>query len=834
MTYTPFEHTSINNDGYTKQDTNTITLDANQDSHLPLPENSFVTEADMLKDGADLVLKTPEGTVIVENYFSQEPPPFLVAPDGKTLTPDLVKSFARSPQEYANADLNTNDASPVGAVQEIVGEAHVIRTDGTVETIGIGTHIHQGDIIETEEDGAVNIMFIDETTFAISEDARLAIDEYVFDPATQSGTTNFSVLKGVFVFTSGLIGREDPDDVMIDTPSGSIGIRGTIIAGNVNNGEITVIEGAIVLYDFSGNTLTLSNQYETARFDEVSQTIEYVGELGADDVAENFSSVSSVSGELFSSIEDTTQEPQNNIGEEPAAATESEAGVKESIEENANASPTPTEEDTIITSDDITDSNIEDLNSAPADALASTNDTQTTQDDTTNTAAEITTSEPLATNTSDGSDTPSFHITITPFLVAENTVGAAVAKVTGNFAELTNLDLLGLSSNFYEAIRQDSNTFIIKLKSTINLDAENLHPLNIAATNGLGTATITQRIDLNIAHENDPIIQTNIADPDYFSGTNGSYTIYNMAQEFHDPEGRINNFTLSASDGRFENIAINSSGQLVIDLIDTGITDGATTFDITAHAWDGTASTKTFSYDFFATTYYSDPTTANITTGTKVSTNAETINILATNAKVYADSDFTDNTINVAVTHATVKAGAGDDTFVINDDNYILYGESGADTFIVQSGLGFIYGGDGNDNIKLDAVPASNLTGASATSTVLDGGGGYDVFVLNEGAAIDFSVIDSGIIRNIEELLTQQGATNVIDINYNDVIAMTGEANRLAINTDNLDTVNFNNTEGTTFVHGGTVTQAGEDYNLFTDGNITLLIDTEAANVTGI
>ena len=75
----------------------------------------------------------------------------------------------------------------------------------------------------------------------------------------QTKAQDFSVLKGVFVFTSGLIGREDPDDVNIDTPSGSIGIRGTIIAGDTNSGEITVVEGAIVLRDFAGNEMTLAD-----------------------------------------------------------------------------------------------------------------------------------------------------------------------------------------------------------------------------------------------------------------------------------------------------------------------------------------------------------------------------------------------------------------------------------------------------------------------------------------------------------------------------------------------------------------------------------------------
>lgn len=78
------------------------------------------------------------------------------------------------------------------------------------------------------------------------EDPSLAIDKYAFDSGTESGGSDFSVLKGMLVYTSGLIGRADPLDVHSHTPAGAIGIRGTIITG-----EVTEVKGAIVLHDFN-------------------------------------------------------------------------------------------------------------------------------------------------------------------------------------------------------------------------------------------------------------------------------------------------------------------------------------------------------------------------------------------------------------------------------------------------------------------------------------------------------------------------------------------------------------------------------------------------------
>ena len=196
--FDPTENNSFQDSNSEQSPEQNLTLSYNGQDRIDLPDESFVRDADFSRDGTDLVLETDQGTVTVENYFAGISPPNLVAPNGTTLTPELVQSFTQSEMQYAESGGAMNDASPIGAVQEISGEVTVIRTNGIVESASIGTPIYQGDVIETNESGAVNILFMDETTFAISEDARLAIDEYVFDPATQSGTSNFSVLKGVF------------------------------------------------------------------------------------------------------------------------------------------------------------------------------------------------------------------------------------------------------------------------------------------------------------------------------------------------------------------------------------------------------------------------------------------------------------------------------------------------------------------------------------------------------------------------------------------------------------------------------------------------------------
>lgn len=122
-------------------------------------------------------------------------------------------------------DVGTNG---VGSVDEIHGHVTVKHPDGTTATLKFGDLIMMGDIVETDASGTVHILFIDDTDLKIGKNARLAIDEYVFDSGPQRGSSSVSMLRGVFEYTSGLIGHNDPDNgEHVHTGYGNIGVRGT-------------------------------------------------------------------------------------------------------------------------------------------------------------------------------------------------------------------------------------------------------------------------------------------------------------------------------------------------------------------------------------------------------------------------------------------------------------------------------------------------------------------------------------------------------------------------------------------------------------------------------
>jgi hypothetical protein len=127
------------------------------------------------------------------------------------------------------------DANPVGKVITVTGTAHIehatavvvqanLPTSGVGET-KIGDLVYRGDLIQTAADGALGIIFVDGSSFNFSSNARMEVNEFVYDPHGQSNSTLISLTEGTFNFIAGSIAKTG--DMKVDTPVGVVGIRGT-------------------------------------------------------------------------------------------------------------------------------------------------------------------------------------------------------------------------------------------------------------------------------------------------------------------------------------------------------------------------------------------------------------------------------------------------------------------------------------------------------------------------------------------------------------------------------------------------------------------------------
>jgi FecR-like protein len=127
------------------------------------------------------------------------------------------------------------DANPVGKVMTVGGSAHIQHVTGAVVQANlpasgngdakIGDLVYRGDMIQTGVDGALGITFVDGSSFSFSSNARMEVNEFVYDPHGDSNLTLISLTQGTFNFIAGSIAKTG--DMKIDTPVGTVGIRGT-------------------------------------------------------------------------------------------------------------------------------------------------------------------------------------------------------------------------------------------------------------------------------------------------------------------------------------------------------------------------------------------------------------------------------------------------------------------------------------------------------------------------------------------------------------------------------------------------------------------------------
>ena len=208
---------------------NATVIEADFDN-AALPVNgAYLQDASYARDGDDLVLNANrDDEIVVRDFFGDGLAPNLTADSGHQIAFETVQHLAGplAPAQYAQAD-GISGKEPIGQIEDLKGDVRATHTDGTSVVLAEGDKVFQGDVIETGNDGQIGIRFADETKMALDSDARIVLDELVYSPGSESGSAVFSLIKGAMVFVSGEIAHNDPDAMMVKTPTATIGIRGT-------------------------------------------------------------------------------------------------------------------------------------------------------------------------------------------------------------------------------------------------------------------------------------------------------------------------------------------------------------------------------------------------------------------------------------------------------------------------------------------------------------------------------------------------------------------------------------------------------------------------------
>lgn len=114
-------------------------------------------------------------------------------------------------------------ASEIGVIGFVIGNA--FNQDG--KKLNVGDPIFYGNTIKTDESGKSQIMFLDQTVMTIGSNTELIIDEFVYDPENSDGKLLSTIKSGSIKILTGKISEKNPENLVVDTPAGTIGTRGT-------------------------------------------------------------------------------------------------------------------------------------------------------------------------------------------------------------------------------------------------------------------------------------------------------------------------------------------------------------------------------------------------------------------------------------------------------------------------------------------------------------------------------------------------------------------------------------------------------------------------------
>ena len=113
-------------------------------------------------------------------------------------------------------DVFEQTGSP-GEIQRASGEELIAKLNAPIVSM---------DTVQTEN-GRLKIKFVDDTQVSMTEHTVVEINEYVYDPNPSNSKMALNFAQGTARFATGKLGLVPRENIAIQTPTASIGIRGT-------------------------------------------------------------------------------------------------------------------------------------------------------------------------------------------------------------------------------------------------------------------------------------------------------------------------------------------------------------------------------------------------------------------------------------------------------------------------------------------------------------------------------------------------------------------------------------------------------------------------------
>lgn len=205
-----------------------------------------------------------------------------------------------------------------GSAMVAIPSIQAVLGNSAPRTIAIGNEIFRNEQITTGPEGHLHILFRDESNMTLGPNAAITIDEYVYDPATGTGSLVVQQAAGVMRFIGGAISKSG--NVSIATVVGTIGVRGGVALIRVLEGggiqaffvfgdQMTVesINGDSIAIDTAGFSFNISSDGEISPPAEINAT-ELSDTLNALESPVNSVTAVNVPDAVLNNLQDRLQE----------------------------------------------------------------------------------------------------------------------------------------------------------------------------------------------------------------------------------------------------------------------------------------------------------------------------------------------------------------------------------------------------------------------------------------------------------------------------------------------------------------------------------------------
>lgn len=154
---------------------------------------------------------------------------FIVLSGTAAIWPAIVQAQNQPAQVPAPNQTAAPATAPVdqsvGQVATLHGSATVSRGSAAAIALKVADPIFAKDVLQTAADAALGVTFDDETTFSLSANTRIVVDEFVYQQNGQGNSASFHVALGTAAFVASLVAKTG--DMKITTDAATLGIRGT-------------------------------------------------------------------------------------------------------------------------------------------------------------------------------------------------------------------------------------------------------------------------------------------------------------------------------------------------------------------------------------------------------------------------------------------------------------------------------------------------------------------------------------------------------------------------------------------------------------------------------